>query len=192
MGDFEKAFKKVMKYEGGYNNDKNDLGGETFKGISRHFHPGWLGWSTIDSYKKKSGFPDNLKENAEFDAEIKEFYKVKFWDVFFGDRIEQSISEEMFDISVNMHPVSAIFFLQDGLNILNREQKDYKNIKEDGVFGNKTFNALKACLKKRSPDILFKILNLKQGNHYIKRMNQNETQEKFVMGWLKRVTFKKR
>ena len=39
MADFLKAFNKIIVNEGGYVNDKDDKGGETFMGITRKNHP---------------------------------------------------------------------------------------------------------------------------------------------------------
>ena len=36
---YDKAFKEVAAIEGGYVNDPQDTGGETYKGISRVNHP---------------------------------------------------------------------------------------------------------------------------------------------------------
>ena len=51
MANFGDAFKKLSIKEGGYVNDKDDAGGETYKGISRRYNPTWQGWTMIDSYK---------------------------------------------------------------------------------------------------------------------------------------------
>ena len=50
MADFEKGFKKIIANEGGYVNDKDDKGGETFMGITRKNHPNILLWGIIDDY----------------------------------------------------------------------------------------------------------------------------------------------
>ena len=52
MAYFGDAFKKLSIKEGGYVNDKDDAGGETYRGISRKYNPTWQGWTMIDSYKK--------------------------------------------------------------------------------------------------------------------------------------------
>ena len=39
MADFNDAFDETMGHEGGYVNDSNDAGGETYRGISRRFNP---------------------------------------------------------------------------------------------------------------------------------------------------------
>lgn len=52
MANFGDAFKKLSIKEGGYVNDKDDAGGETYRGISRKYNPTWQGWNMIDQYKK--------------------------------------------------------------------------------------------------------------------------------------------
>ena len=60
---FEDIFNKTMGIEGGYVDDPDDRGGETYKGISRKNHPAWEGWEIIDSMKEMehSVFPENLE-----------------------------------------------------------------------------------------------------------------------------------
>ena len=52
MADFRLAYKKIEAAEGGYVNDPDDKGGETYKGISRKANPDWDGWISIDQIKK--------------------------------------------------------------------------------------------------------------------------------------------
>ena len=47
MADFRLAYKKIEAAEGGYVNDPDDKGGETYKGISRKANPDWNGWINI-------------------------------------------------------------------------------------------------------------------------------------------------
>ena len=37
MANFEEAYKKTSDFEGGYVNDEDDAGGETYRGIARNF-----------------------------------------------------------------------------------------------------------------------------------------------------------
>lgn len=41
MAEFNIAFQKTLTHEGGYVNDPEDSGGETYKGISRNNHKNW-------------------------------------------------------------------------------------------------------------------------------------------------------
>ncbi len=104
---FLKIFKKLISLEGGYNNYKEDAGGETYKGIARNYNNDWEGWKLIDEYKKKINFDlkynhiyteieagnknkndlrklfkelDKLLENDEnLQNLVKQFYYEKYW-----------------------------------------------------------------------------------------------------------------
>lgn len=43
----------ILEEEGGYVNDPDDQGGETYCGIARKHHPGWPGWQTVDAAQHK-------------------------------------------------------------------------------------------------------------------------------------------
>lgn len=191
MIDFNKALQKTLRYEGGYVKDPDDAGGETYKGISRRFHPSWAGWSIVDEAKDipNSKFPENLEDISELQDLLSQLYKQLYWDRFWGDSIEdEDLVEKLFDISVNMGVKRAVVFLQEALNLLNRNQKNYKDIVMDGLFGKTTLKTLNTLLKKDKSSIhLLKIISILQGMHYIEYMRRSPVQEKYARGWLKRV-----
>ncbi len=188
MAIFYEAYEITLKHEGGYVNDPDDVGGETYKGVARAYYPSWPGWAIIDNAKSHPNFPDNLANDSELNRMIKEFYKANYWDRFWGDQImSQSVTNELFDTAVNMGVSRAIKFLQTALNLLNRNQINYPDIIEDGAFGNNTMNALNSYLYMDKEDYLLKIMNILQGMHYINYMKRSPAQEKFARGWLKRV-----
>lgn len=101
MANFKIAISKVLMHEGGYVNDPTDNGGETYRGISRKFHPGWVGWSLVDAAKKEDHFPNNLKANLVLHGLVMAFYKSKFWDMICGDSIKsQTIADLLVDTAV--------------------------------------------------------------------------------------------
>jgi len=189
MADFEEAYRTTLGHEGGYANDSYDAGGETYKGVSRRYYPSWEGWSIIDAAKSnKQTFPGILDNNHYLSDLINEFYKVHYWDKFWGDEIpNQPVANEMFDTGVNMGIRRAVKYLQKSLNLLNRNQKNYTDIVEDGVFGQNTLNTLKMYLNIDNESYLVKIMNILQGMHYIEYMTKSPTQERFARGWLKRI-----
>jgi lysozyme family protein len=189
--DFTQAHEKTVKNEGGYSNDPTDAGGETWKGISRRFHPLWPGWAIIEAEKKHGldGLNDRLKNNDRLYFYELHFYREQFWNRFNGDAIPlQSIADELFDTSVNMGVHRAVGFLQGALNLLNRNQKNYPDIIEDGVFGPKTLNTLTKhlSLEKENPTALLKLMNTLQGMHYVEYMREHPEQEEYARGWMKR------
>jgi lysozyme family protein len=116
MADFNKAFEKVLKFEGGYVNDKSDSGGETKYGISKKAYPG------ID-----------IKSLTLED--VKAIYKKFYWNKIKGNEINnQKIAELIFDTAVNMGVRRAVKIAQTCLGV-----------KVDGIVGNKTLNALNNC-----------------------------------------------
>lgn len=185
MADFIVAYNKTMKIEGGYANDKDDSGGETWKGISRNNHPHWNGWSIIDSFKNKPGFEANLYASQTLQRLVLEFYKNQFWDIMYLDQMtNQEIAEEIFDTGVNMNHSIAAEFLQKALNATNRNQKDYPDVVVDGKIGSKTIGAMNSHPR---PLQILKLLNCQQGVRYMDIARYNPTQEKFMTSWLSRV-----
>lgn len=193
MANFTEAYNITLGHEGGYANDPDDAGGETYKGIARRYHPSWDGWQIIDTLKHQEGFPNSAYSDTRLDQSVKRFYKAYYWDVNLLDSIpDQTIANEMFDTGVNMGTERAARFLQRAVNLLNKNGSLYRDIVEDGKIGPNTLKALQACLAYRGNEYLYKIMNILQGNHYIEYMTKSPTQEKFAYGWLERVNFIKR
>lgn len=110
------AHKEVMKNEGGYANDPDDRGGETYKGIARKKHPEWVGWILVDVIKRQK--PENLngalESNLTLQSQVLSFYKSEFWDVFKGDRIiSQNVAESIYDSATNNGPETAVKLVQN-------------------------------------------------------------------------------
>lgn len=194
MAKFSIAFNKTSMHEGGYSNDPDDVGGETYRGISRRYNPIWHGWKIIDDCKR---FEFSMEEclrlkGITIDDLVIEFYKDKYWNPWWGDEIDdQDIANEMFDTSVNMGVNRAVEFFQKSLNYLNRNGKLYSDIVEDGVFGKNTYRAYQS-LPIKDRDTLYKMMNVLQGMHYMNYMSKSPIQEKYARGWFNRVDFIKR
>ena len=192
MANFDEAYDITLGHEGGYTHDPVDVGGETYKGVARRYYPNWPGWAIIDTAKNDTNFPNSLRDNADLDCMINQFYRDNYWNLFWGDDIpNQEIANEMFDTGVNMGVGRAVKYLQKGLNVLNRNQKNYADIVEDGGFGTNTMAALNQYLNIDDASFLLKVLNILQGMHYIDYMTKSPTQERFARGWLKRVSITK-
>jgi len=195
VANFLIAYNLTMAKEGGYVDDSDDLGGETYRGISRRYHPNWIGWEKIDFKKGEMDddhFSKNLNPYSSLQDDVKEFYKEQFWNIFLGDEIlSQGIADELFDIGVNMHPIKAVTFLQEALNVMNRNGRLYLDIVVDGVLGVDTLDTLVTYMEKDDVSYLVQIMNILQGAYYIKRMKESLTQEKYARGWLDRVVIEK-
>lgn len=189
MADFEKAYRITMAHEGGYVDDPDDAGGETYKGISRKYNPSWFGWDVIDSYSSDDDFPQCLNNDGELQEYVMDFYKEHYWDVNRLDEIDsQMIATEMFDTGVNMGVRRASKFFQEALNYLNRNEKNFTDLVVDGVIGPATFNAFDYIMRYDDVDVLMTIMNVLQGQHYLNYMKKSPTQEKYARGWFKRVS----
>lgn len=106
MANFDKAFELIVFNEGGYVNDPDDKGGETYMGISRRAHPDSIIWKYVDKitakYKTAKTITKHLKENKDLTAEIKSLYKSDYWSVFNLDKEKsQKLANQIFDNAVN-------------------------------------------------------------------------------------------
>lgn len=173
MADFNKSFSHVMKWEGGYVNDPDDIGGETYKGISRKYWPEWSGWSVVDMMKNERGFPQSLDDNNELQDLIKEFYQVNFWNRIRGNEIiNQDIAEDIFDFAVNagVKTSSKLAQLASGSN-------------PDGIIGKKSIDALNSC----NEELFVSKFALNKIAKYVAICNKRKSSRKFFFGWVRRV-----
>lgn len=112
MAKFKEEFEKIVLVEGGYVNDPDDAGGETYLGISRRAHPTSPIWNIIDEYKNRffgREITKNLKLNNNLTDQIAKIYKSEYWDVFDLDNVKnQAIAHQIFDDAVNRGIKSAI------------------------------------------------------------------------------------
>lgn len=183
---FNEVFEKLIGYEGGYVDDIDDPGGETYKGVSRKHFPKWEGWLYVDGVKGKHDFPTVLESNVSLQTEVLLFYKTEFWYKMNCGVMPPKLAEEIFECSVNLGKERATVILQTALNILNNNQKHYKNIHADGLFGNITLSTMKVCISKIDDKLLFNVLNFLQASFYLELMLTNEVKEKFI-GWFNRI-----
>jgi typhoid toxin secretion A len=190
--NFVKTFiDTTIKHEGGdkYTNDPNDSGGETRYGVTKK--------STL-KYKEYfhlyhwDGNMKTLPLSFAQDLYAHEYFMIPKFNLV--AEVSQMIAEELFDTSVNVGASRPSKWLQQLLNVLNNQQKLYKDISEDGFIGVGTVNALKAYLNKRGNEgekVLYNMMNTLQGNHYIQLAIKREKDEKFVYGQFNgRVSFK--
>ncbi len=193
MANFNEAYLITSNIEGNYSNDPTDSGGETYKGIARRKNPNWLGWRIVDRYKTQPNFPKNMYSDVDLNLYVKLFYKEEYWDVNRLDEFpSQAIANEMYDTGVNMGTSKAAKFLQLTLNVLNKNGTAYPDISEDGKIGPGTLQAFNSCIGRVGEEVIYKVLNILQGNHYIEIMVRDPSQEKYTLGWLSRVNFIKK
>lgn len=125
MADFKKAIDQLLKHEGGYVNDPEDSGGETFAGVSRRNNKNWDGWKIIDKYKEtinpiteKALLNKTLFSDKELMNLVYSVYKKNYWDCFNLDLVPSyKIAYMIFDTCVNMGKTVAIKCIQEVLNV---------------------------------------------------------------------------
>lgn len=182
---FNEAIAEVLDVEGGYVNDPDDPGGETIGGIARKYNPRWPGWSIIDEIKARGEVP----QTSDVERELYEYYRIMYWDpVRCSDLQDDAVALVVFDTSVHMGTHRAAMYLQEALNLLNRDGRSWSEILEDGRIGSVTLSTLQRCLRERrgSEDLVLVIHTLR-GMHYINRVRQKSSQEKYLRGWLRRI-----
>lgn len=115
MADYRTAITPLLEREGGYVHHPSDKGGETYRGITRRDWPRWAGWRIVDAVKAKLRMTSPPLAHAgrrridallmgmpEMEAEVRDFYKPRYWDPLGLDaEPSQRIAEKVFDIAVN-------------------------------------------------------------------------------------------
>lgn len=173
---FETLVDPLIGREGGYSNHPADRGGPTR-------------WGVTEAVARKYGYFGDMRELPRQTAV--DIYRCRYWIEPNLDHVaehSEAVAEELLDTGVNMGPAVAGMFLQRALNALNRQAKDYPDVKADGEIGPVTLNALRAFLALRGREgeaVLLKALNCLQGARYIEIAEGRPQNEAFVFGWLR-------
>jgi lysozyme family protein len=161
--------------EGAYSNHPSDRGGETM-------------WGITIAVARANGYAGPMRNMTRDQA--KAIYRKKYWEAPGFDEVakrSEAVAEELFDTGVNMGPSIPSGFLQRLLNGLNRQGKDYADIKVDNDVGPATLRALDALYAKRGKQastVLVKGLNALQGERYVSLAEGRSANEDFLYGWL--------
>lgn len=175
----------IDKIEGvAYTDKVNDRGGKTKFGVIE---------DTFNSYKHlwaKHNYNGIVRDAPRSLAE--EIYLIGFWNKISGEQIRvhnPALAAILFSIGVNSAPTRGGILLQRALNVLNRNQKDYPDVKVDGDIGRNTLNALQAYRDKRGwrgMMILTNTVLSLMGARYVDISEGDVTQEDFTNGWEER------
>lgn len=186
MADLKTSLAQVLGHEGGWVDDPADSGGETYRGVSRKWHPSWPGWAVIDAAKPlRRG---QIVPGA--DAHIERFYREEFWNRIGGDLIRsQVIADELMDTAINASPILAVEHLQLTLTVLGHGPAGH-DIAIDGDFGPRTLAALTRAIEAGEQAYVVKGLNVLQGEHYVRLAQRRVKDRRFIRGWFARVTFR--
>jgi len=165
MNNFEKAFEELIGIEGGYVNDPTDRGGETKYGISKRAYP-------------------HLDIRNLSLADAKKIYYDDYWKASGADQmLRYDLALELFDTAVNMGQSISRKFLQQALNLMNRNGRNFQDLLVDGIIGPKTITAYKTV----DDRLLLKVLNGLQFCRYKEICERDPSQEKYFNGWMLRV-----
>jgi lysozyme family protein len=189
MASFTDALERLLEREGRWVDDPADRGGETYCGISRTHHPDWSGWRRIDAAKQTRGFPRTLERDRYLPRMVAHFYRSKFWNAYDGDALaDERVATVLLDMSVHLGQRTAVKMLQDALNLLNRNGRDYTDLLLDGICGPRTRAALSVYLAERdAPTSLLTLLGILRGSHYLALLRSDPTLERYARGWLARL-----
>ena len=172
MAEFNTAFENVLSHEGGYVNDPDDPGGETYKGVARKMNSKWDGWTIVDILKKQDGFPANLDKNADLQQKIRDFYQTQFWDPLNGDNIvDQDVALSIFDFAVNAGNTTSASLAQMVVEA-----------KTDGVIGPNTLKKLNDF----DPEHFMAAFTVAKIARYINIVKTRPTSRKYFYGWVRR------
>lgn len=169
MAQFKVYAPFLSSWEGGYSNNKNDSGGETYRGITI---------AVWQNYCKKKGLSTPLKKMTQ--AQWEEIMKGGYWDVLRCDDIaSQSVANQVADFGVNAGTNRAAKKLQEAINAANHDNA----LKVDGVVGAKTIAAANAL----HPSTLYWTYRELRTEYYKSRAALSPKNATFLKGWLRRV-----
>ena len=156
---FEAIIGQTLAHEGEYSNNTNDAGGETKYGIS------------------KKSYPNVDIKNLSLE-QAKTIYKRDFWDNQGYSQIEDiALASKVFDLGVNMGTKNAVILLQRAL-----KANGFKNLIDDGIFGEST----KFALSNSDPKRVLIALRSEAAGYYRRLVASNSSQSVFLKGWLNR------
>ena len=170
MANFQQALQNTFKNEGGYINDPDDSGGETYKGISRSNNSKWGGWVFIDMVRNNKNFPHILDSDVQLQASVSSFYESNYWDRVKGDDIlNQDVANSIFDFAVN-----AGVFTSSALAQL------VVGTKPDGIIGGESIDAI----NKYDKDLFLAEFTIAKIARYINIVKKKPTSRKYFYGWV--------
>ena len=173
--DISALIDEVIAREGGFSHHPADRGGPTNFGITQ-------------AVARANGYAGDMRKLPRALAET--IYRRLYWErpgYAFVAEATPDIAAELFDSAVNMGPGTATGFLQRALNALNRNQKDYPDLKVDRTIGAKTLAALSAFMAlrgKAGEKVLLKAVEALQGERYLALAESRPANESFLYGWL--------
>ena len=164
-GWFERAFERVIIFEGEYSDDPLDSGGRTKYGIT-------------EAVARNFGYEGEMKDLSLEKAKM--IYKKGYWNKNRCDEFASyKMAELVFDCGVNMGNNTAILLLQRAYNLLSE-----RGIEEDGLIGPETLNAVNTFKYERDLAFWYLVFRVERYKNIVKN---NSSQRRFIRGWGRRV-----
>lgn len=165
MADVTKLAPFILRWEGGFVDDPDDLGGATNRGVT-------IG--TYATYCKKKGYPAPTVERLKnlSDKDWTEILKTLYWDRWKADNIK---SQSVANILVDWVWASGV----NGIKI----PQQLLGVTVDGIVGTKTLAALNA----RNPKELFEEIKEARVQFIEDICRKRPANNKFKKGWLNRI-----
>lgn len=166
MADVNKLVPHILKFEGGFVNDPDDLGGATNKGVT---------FKTYKLYRKRKGLPipsiGDLKRLSI--DEFTDILKTMYWDACRADSIQsQSVANAIVD-----------WAWHSGTTTAAKEIQRVLGVKADGIIGNTTLSAINS----QSPLPLFGKIKAARVKYIERICKSRPVNQKYYRGWMNRI-----
>ena len=185
---FETILGRCVATEAGYVNDPNDSGGETNHGVTK---------------ATAGDFAADLKRLYNWDGTMRNLsqemalyvFRKGWWERLACDdllKISPLLADRVFDFGINAGRAASALALQQSVNALNRQGKDYPDVTEDSKLGadGETIRAIQALVAKRGNAGVGSLLTLVIGENshfYVSISRSKPKNEEFMNGWSTRV-----
>lgn len=158
--NFSRCLKLVLASEGGNDDDPDDPGGRTSRGITQREY---------DAYRKtRRNLPSDVWKAPQ--SAIEAIYETSYWKPW-CPQIPDGVDYVFFDVSVLEGPLRAAKWLQKALRV-----------PVDGHLGIVTLTALKAA---ETDNVISAITDLRRA-HFNGIARSKPSQRKYLKGWLAR------
>ncbi|MCF4152515.1 hypothetical protein L2W58_11980 [Dethiosulfovibrio sp. F2B] len=168
---FSEVLSVVLGFEGGYADDPDDRGGRTNYGITER--------TLRSAYDRKIVSHRDIRSLSMADATL--IYWADYWDPVKGDLLSEPLDLILFDCAVNHGVGGAGRLLQKTLNLVADA-----DLSVDGVIGPNTLKTLKKALDGNSPEALSMSVLAMRTRFYVKIVEGDSSQRKFLWGWVRR------